>query len=85
MDVHGDQFLGLFGSYRRNGVEEIDKFLGVVSLGVEEVQAILDFFDIYGVFVGGVFEDELFEIEKGSLVWHFLSYLDDSSPCIGSE
>ena len=38
----------------------------MISLGVEEVQAVLHFFDVYSVFVSRVLKDELFEIQKGS-------------------
>ena len=57
----------------------------MISLRIEKVQAIFDLFNIYCLFVGRVFEDELFEIEEGSLMWDFLPYLDYSSPGIGRK
>ena len=38
----------------------------MISLGVEEVQAVLHFFNVYSVFMSRVLEDKLFEIQKGS-------------------
>ena len=76
----------------------------MIPLGVEKVQAVLDFFavytlaiylekprtrrldlHIYCVFMSGVFQDELFEVEKSSFVRDLLAKLYDGSPGIGRE
>lgn len=80
MHVHGDELAGLCFADGGDGGEEVDELLGVVSLAEEEVDARVDFFDVDGVFVGAVLEDELFEIEEGAFVWDFLADLDVGSP-----
>ena len=59
MDIHGDEFLGFLGPDRCNRGEKVNKFFSVIPLGVEEVQAILHFFDVYSVFMSGVLKDKL--------------------------
>lgn len=85
MNVHGDELLRLLAADGSNGCEEVDELLGMVSLGVEEIQAIFGLFDINGVLVSGVFEYELLEIEEGAFVGDFLSDLHDRSPCVCGE
>ena len=46
----------------------------------EEVYPVGNFFDVDRFFVGALFEDELFEVEEGSFVGHFLPYLNAGSP-----
>ena len=64
VDIHGDEFLGFLGPDGCNRGKEVDEFFSVISLRVEEIQAVLHFFDVYGVFVGGVLEDKLFQIQE---------------------
>ena len=52
----------------------------MISLREEEVYAVRYFFDVDCLFVCALLKDELFEVEKGSLVWYFLPYLDNGSP-----
>ena len=59
MDIHGDEFLGFPGPDRCNGGQEVNKLFGVIPLRVEEVQAVLHFFDVYSVFMSGVLKDKL--------------------------
>ena len=59
MNIHGDEFLGLFGPDRGNRGKKVNEFFSMISLGVEEVQAVLHFFDVYGVFMSGVLKDKL--------------------------
>ena len=40
---------------------------------------------IYGIFMSGMLQNELFKIQKSSLVRYFLAHLYDGSPCIGCE
>ena len=46
MDIHGDKLLRFLGPNRGDRGQEVDKFLGVVSLSVEEIQTVLDFFAV---------------------------------------
>ena len=85
VDVHGDELLGFLGADGGDGGEEVDEFVGVIALGIKEVEAVFGLADVDGVFVGGMFEDELFEIEEGSLVRDFLSDLDYGAPGVGCE
>ena len=66
MDIHGDEFLGFLGPDGCNRGKKVNEFFSMISLGVEQVQAVLHFFDVYSVFVSRVLEDKLFEIQKGS-------------------
>ena len=35
--------------------------------------------------MGGMFQNELFEVEKSTLVWNFLAHLYNGSPCVGCK
>ena len=59
MDVHGYEFLRFLGADGSDRCKKIDEFLSVISLSIEEVQAILDLLDVYGIFVGVMLQDEL--------------------------
>ena len=85
VNVHGDELLGFLGAYWGDRGEEVDELVSVVTLCIEEVESVFGFADVDCVFVGGVLEDELFEVEEGSFVGNFLADLDDSAPGIGSE
>lgn len=56
----------------------------MIPLRIVKIQAILDFPDIDRIFVRRVLQNELFEVQERSLVWHLLAHLDDSSPCVRS-
>lgn len=64
----------------RDGGQKIDHLGGMLSTRVEKVETVLDFFDGDGVLVGAVLEDELFEVEEGTLVIDFLPNLDEGAP-----
>ena len=85
MDVGGYELLGFLGARGEDGGEEGEELVGVVALGEVEVETGVGFADVDGVFVGGVFEDELFEVEEGSFVGDFLADLDDGAPGVGCE
>ena len=85
MDVLRDELLGFFHADGGYGGEEVDEFFGVVPGGVEEVEAVGRFADVDRVAVGGMFEDELFEVEKGSFVGDLLADLNDGAPGICGE
>ena len=85
VDVHGDELLRFLGANGCDRGEEIDEFVSVVALCVKKIQAIFCFPDVYCVFVSGVFEYELFEVEEGSFMRDFLTDLDDRTPGIGGE
>ena len=40
---------------------------------------------VYGFFMGGMFQDELFQVEKSTFVRDLLAHLYDSSPCVGCK
>jgi len=62
VNVHGDELLGFLASDRGDGAEKVDELFGMVPLRIKEIEAILRFFDIDGVFMGRMFQDQLFEI-----------------------
>ena len=66
-----------YGDY---ACEELDHLLCVTTLAIEEIETVADL--LYGdsVLLGAMFENELLEEEKGSLVGNFLSDLDESFP-----
>jgi hypothetical protein len=51
-------------------------------LRIEKVETILLLVDGYGILMRIVLKDELFEVEKSSLVLHLLSDLDHGTPCV---
>ena len=59
MDIVGDQFLRFLASYRRDRIQEINEFLGVVPLSIKEVETIFNFSNVDCVSVRVVFQDEL--------------------------
>lgn len=77
--------MGFLGAGGEEGGEEGKEGVGVVAVGEEEVEAIFGFADVDSVFVGGVFEDELFEVEEGAFVGDFLADLNDGAPGVGCE
>jgi hypothetical protein len=54
----------------------------VALLTIEEIQAIPHFLDGDGVLLSTVFEDKLFEEQKGTFMLDFLSNLDEGFPSI---
>jgi len=84
VDIHGDEFLGFLRSDRRNRVQKVDEFLGLISCCIVKIQSILHFLNVDCVFVCAVLENELFEVEESSLVGDLLADLDASSPCVCS-
>jgi len=55
----------------------------MIPLREEEIESVLDFFDVDGVLVCAVLENQLLEVQECSLMRNFLSDLDDRSPRIG--
>jgi hypothetical protein len=60
--------------------EEFDHLNSVTTLTIKEVEAVLNFFDGYGIFLRRMFEDELFEEKEGPFVRDFLPDLDECLP-----
>lgn len=104
MDIHGDELLRLLGPYGGDRVQEVNELFGMISLSVEEIETVLDFFAIdksavdpevvsyrrlnlhvYCIFMSGMFQDELFQIEKSPFVGNLLTHLYDGSPCVGCK
>ena len=82
MDIHGNQLLGLLCLARNNGAEEIDHLLGVIPLGEEEIQTVLRFLDVHGILVGAVLQNQLLQVQEGTLVGDLLANLNRGSPCV---
>lgn len=40
---------------------------------------------VYCIFMSGMFQDELFEVEESSFVRNLLTHLYDGSPCVGCK
>jgi hypothetical protein len=81
----GDQTFGCFESYGSDGLQEIDELECVGSVIEEKVETIWCFFDVGGVGVHVVFQDELFQKEECTFVVDLLTDLSDSVPCVLSS
>jgi hypothetical protein len=61
-------------------LQELNHLIGVVSLSKVEVKTILGFLNVNGILVSTVLEDDLLEVEEGSLVRDLLTNLNSSAP-----
>lgn len=58
----------------------------MLASGIEEVETVLGLFDRNRVLICIVLEDDLFQIQEGTLVVYFLTYLHQRSPhVLGSQ
>ena len=82
MDIVRDELFGSLDVDGDDGLEEVAEGHGVVPLGKEEVDTVVDFLDVDCVLVGAMLQNQLFQVQERPLMRHLLSDLYRRSPCV---
>lgn len=80
MDIGGDELLGGLVLHGHDRTQELEHLDGMRALTIVEINTVLDLTNVGGIFVCVMLEDQLLQVQEGTLMLHFLTHLYNRLP-----